>query len=134
MTDSLQGSVEGTEREAYRKKEPQTTSGGKHPTRADLVSKLARYIKLNEEASNPSSSNEMDDQVQDNLRKFLLYLEANHIINVDEIHRDKQQMTSLVKDIMNIDFKQLQNPNFMIAQKATVDKVAKSVAQKGSQV
>ena len=55
------------------------------------------------EARNPGHALVLDDIIHNNLRKFLQYLEFNHIINVDGIETDKVRMKGLIERVRNID-------------------------------
>lgn len=55
----------------------------------------------------------MNDIMHENLRKFLLYLEAKKVINFSEIEHDNMKMKRLIEEISQFDFSNFNDPNFM---------------------
>lgn len=46
------------------------------------------------------------DEVIDNLRHFLFFLERKKIVNITEVVQDKAKMNNLIQEIIKIDFKE----------------------------
>ena len=87
--------------------------------------KLAQYIKLNDanetgmsdciyqQSSTQKSDNMFSDVIQENLRKFLSYLEQNQVININEIEKDRNKMSKLINEVSQVDFSNFNDQNFM---------------------
>ena len=56
----------------------------------------------------------MDEQVNEeilqNLREFLCYLEEKNIINTERLENNKEEMNSLIKDLMKLDLAKFSKP------------------------
>lgn len=96
-----------------------------HQQRAELILKLAKYIKVSNGseaglgdsmkafAAQNTDAGLMDDVVQENLREFLRYLEQRQVININEIEKDRNKMDKLINEISQIDFSNFKEENFM---------------------
>lgn len=83
--------------------------------KAILINKLEKYINYKQENKNlvsdfnPQKAIQKEDspvdtprkeEILDNLKQFLKYLETKKIINITEVVQDKQQVNSLIQDIV----------------------------------
>jgi ribosomal protein S13 len=46
------------------------------------------------------------EEIMENLRHFLYFLERKKIVNITEVVQDKTKMNNLIQEIMKIDFKE----------------------------
>jgi len=52
----------------------------------------------------------MNDDILENLREFLQYLEDKKIINPSKLENNKDEMNNLIKDLMKLDLAKFSKP------------------------
>ena len=113
--------LSGSEQSSEKIKDVQqaNNSGGSSAqntaAKAILINKLEKYINYKQENNNLVSNfnpqkaiqkedspvdTERKEEILDNLKQFLKYLETKKIINITEVVQDKQQVNSLIQDIV----------------------------------
>jgi hypothetical protein len=52
----------------------------------------------------------MTEEILDNLREFLQYLEDKKIINSQKLENNKEEMNNLIRDLMKLDLAKFSKP------------------------
>jgi hypothetical protein len=52
----------------------------------------------------------MNEEILQNLREFLTYLEDKKIINTERLENNKEEMNTLIKDLMKLDLAKFSKP------------------------
>lgn len=52
----------------------------------------------------------VNEEILQNLREFLCYLEEKNIINTERLENNKEEMNSLIKDLMKLDLAKFSKP------------------------
>jgi hypothetical protein len=78
-----------------------------------IILHIGKYIKKkqNEEKNIPNDTGEVvNEEILQNLREFLTYLEEKNIINTDKLGDNKEEMNNLIKDLMKLDLAKFSKP------------------------
>jgi hypothetical protein len=52
----------------------------------------------------------VNEEILQNLREFLTYLEEKNIINTERLENNKEEMNNLIKDLMKLDLEKFSKP------------------------
>ena len=52
----------------------------------------------------------VNEEILQNLREFLTYLEDKNIINTSKLENNKEEMNNLIKDLMKLDLNKFSKP------------------------
>ena len=69
-----------------------------------IIQHIGKYIKRKQspDGSKPSEEEEANEEILQNLREFLGYLEEKNIISSKQL-QSKEEMDNLIKDLMKLD-------------------------------
>jgi hypothetical protein len=62
-------------------------------------------LKVKQNKESLSSEESQSEEILQNLREFLFYLEEKKIINSSNMQENSQEMNNLIRDLMKLDLK-----------------------------
>jgi hypothetical protein len=76
-----------------------------------IIQHIGKYIRRRTENSpNPREEERVNEEILQNLREFLTYLEEKNIINTERLENNKDEMNNLIKDLMKLDLAKFSKP------------------------